>query len=178
MFVAVDSKSFPVTNLAPEFWIVNNINAPKSAMKEPVLHVELAELIDVNVEVKKRKEIVVIGISSVRIPAQIFSIAENISARKVVILEIVENVLFKGRGLVLVEKECMKECLAMLQRLFVVELVENCCIVVTIGVLSGVIEGIVLKRVGLWLLSLVGVEDRRKRFLAFKICRARGSVRE
>lgn len=67
-----------------------------------------------------------IAISSARILVQMFLSVENMFVKEDVILVIVENVHFRGRGLVLVEKECMKECPATLQRLFVVALVASC----------------------------------------------------
>ena len=98
-------------------------------------------------------------------------------AREGVTLGSVGCVLIRGRGAVPVGRSSTRGCLVMLWRLCVVGLVIRFLGVGIIGVLRGVTVVRALRLAGLWLLSLVDVEERRNRFLAVKIWCVRGNAR-
>lgn len=102
----------------------------------------------------------------------------NMFAREGVTRESVGCVLIRGRGVVPVGRNSTRGCLVMLRRLCVVGLVIKFLVVDTIGVLRGVTVVRALRLVGLWLLSLVDVEERENRFLVVKSWCVRGNARE
>lgn len=95
-------------------------------MMDLARHAMLAGFINVCVEGKLIRGSVVRGNSNVRKLARNYWLAESMFVREGVILGSVVSVLFKGRELVRVEKEFMKECLVMLPPRFVVVLVIKC----------------------------------------------------
>lgn len=102
----------------------------------------------------------------------------NMYAREGVTLVNVGCVLIRGRGAVPVGRNSTKACLVMFWRLCVAGLVIKFLVVDTIGVLRGVTVVRALRLAGLWLLSLVDVEEQRNRFLAVKSWCVRGDARE
>lgn len=79
----------------------------------------------------------------------------SISVVKGVIRGSVDRARFRGRGLVRVGRECMKDCLARMQCRCVAQLAIRCSVVDTIGAPRGVIAGSALRRADR--LSLSGV---------------------
>lgn len=176
-FVGVDTSSSPAETFVIRSWTVRSIAVERFATTASVRRAGNVRFIDAVVGRWRRRRIAARGCLGARARVRVSLTVGNMCAREGVMVESVGCVLIRGRGAVPVGRSFTRGCLVMSRRLCVVGLVIKFLGVGIIGVRRGVTVVRALRLVGLWLLSLVDVEERRNRFLAVKMWCVRGNAR-